>query len=53
MQNFGPMQKRYGVDYLIGELENFKTKQSKVEDLQKCIGKLLRMHSASRDHTGA
>ena len=49
MHNFSVLQKRYGVDFLTSELENFKNKNEKVDKLAALVSKLLRMHATSQD----
>ena len=43
---FGQLQKRYGPDHIVQELEAFKAKKERISGLNDLVQSLLRMHSA-------
>ena len=49
MNSFQALQKRYGVEFLTSNLEAFKAKKEKVDQVMALVNKLLKMHASSKD----
>ena len=48
MNPFAALTKRYNIDWVVSELEGFKSKKEDVDKLNELVQKLLRVHAANR-----